>query len=259
MSASTPAVATKQQSNSSADEWETRVQLAACYRIFDMLGWTEMIFNHISLRVPGPDRHFLINPFGLWYRELTASNLVKVDIEGNPVDSSQWPINRAGFVLHSAIHAARADTHCIMHTHTTAGMAIACQRDGPSPDNFYLALILDQIAYHDFEGVTVRDDEKPRLVASLGDKNILILRSHGLVACGRTIPEALLRLWTVQRACEIQCAAQATGRPLVEIPSEVLERVATTPRQLEPGEPTDRKLFAALLRRLDATDKSYQT
>jgi ribulose-5-phosphate 4-epimerase/fuculose-1-phosphate aldolase len=146
-----------------------------------------------------------------------------------------------------------------MHTHTTAGMAIACQRDGLSPDNFYSALILDQIAYHDFEGVTVRDDEKPRLVASLGDKNILILRSHGLVACGRTIPEALLRLWTVQRACEIQCAAQATGRPLVEIPSEVLERVATTLRQLEPGEPTDRKLFAALLRRLDATDRSYQT
>ena len=120
MSASTPAVATKQQANSSADEWETRVQLAACYRIFDMLGWTEMIFNHISLRVPAPDRHFLINPFGLWYREVTASNLVKIDIEGNPVDSSQWPINRAGFVLHSAIHAARADTHCIMHTHTCA-------------------------------------------------------------------------------------------------------------------------------------------
>ena len=181
MPASTSTVATMQQANSSVDEWETRVQLAACYRIFDMLGWTEMIFNHISLRVPGPDRHFLINPFGLWYREVTASNLVKIDVEGNPVDSSQWPINRAGFVLHSAIHAARADTHCIMHTHTTAGMAIACQRDGLSPDNFYSALIQDQIAYHDFEGVTVRDDEKPRLVASLGDKNILILRSHGLV------------------------------------------------------------------------------
>jgi ribulose-5-phosphate 4-epimerase/fuculose-1-phosphate aldolase len=259
MSSSAPTAAAKRQPETSSEEWEARVQLAACYRIFDMLGWIEMIFNHITLRVPGPNRSFLINPFGLWYREVTASNLVKVDVDGNPLGHSEWPVNRAGFVIHSAIHAARPDAHCVMHTHTTAGMAIACQRDGLASDNFYAAMLHGHIAYHDFEGVTVHDDEKPRLVRSLGDKNILILRNHGLLACGRTVPEALLRLWTVQRACEIQHAAQSTGRPLIEIPAEVLERTAEAPRQLEPGEPTDRKLFAALLRRVDAIDQSYRT
>src|SRR5689334_10749899 len=131
-------------------ERKARVELAACYRIFDMLGWTEMIFNHITLRLPGPDRHFLINPFGFWYREVTASSLVKVDLDGNAVDAGSWPINRAGFVIHSAIHGARDDAHCIMHTHTTAGMAVACQRDGLAPENFYAALIHGQIAYHEF-------------------------------------------------------------------------------------------------------------
>jgi ribulose-5-phosphate 4-epimerase/fuculose-1-phosphate aldolase len=259
MPASAPTVAAKRQPASPSEERDARIQLAACYRIFDMLGWTEMIFNHITLRVPGSDGHFLINPFGLWYREVTASNLVKIDIHGNEIGPGNWPVNRAGFVIHSAIHAAREDAHCIMHTHTTAGMAIACQRGGLGSDNFYAAQIQGQIAYHDFEGETVRDDEKPRLLRSLGEKNILILRNHGLLACGRTIPEALLRLWTVQRACEIQCAAQATGQPLITIPAEVLERAAKTPRQLEPGEPTDRKLFAALLRRVDAIDRSYQS
>jgi ribulose-5-phosphate 4-epimerase/fuculose-1-phosphate aldolase len=257
MSAS--AIAAARQPEFSREEWEARVQLAACYRIFDMLGWTELIFNHITLRVPGPERHFLINPFGLWYREVTASNLVKIDLEGNPIGRNDWPVNRAGFVIHSAIHAARDDAHCVMHTHTTAGMAIACQRDGLTPDNFYSALIHRDLAYHDFEGVTVRDDEKPRLVRSLGTKNNLILRNHGLLACGRTVPEAFLRMWTLERACQVQQAAQASGRPLIELPPEVRERMAGTPRELEPGEPTDRRLFAALMRRIDAIDRSYQS
>lgn len=258
MSVSAPAIVANRHAEMSREEWDARVQLAACYRIFDMLGWTEMIFNHITLRVPGPQRHFLINPYGLWYREVTASNLVKIDLDGKLVAPSEWPVNRAGFVIHSAIHAAREDAHCIMHTHTTAGLAIACQSDGLRPDNFYSALTHGHVAYHDFEGVTVRDDEKPRLVRSLGDKSYLILRNHGLLVCGRTVQEAFLRMWTIERACQIQQAAQATGQPLIALPAEVLERTSNMPRQLEPGDPTDHKLFAALMRRVDAIDQSYR-
>jgi ribulose-5-phosphate 4-epimerase/fuculose-1-phosphate aldolase len=257
--APTLSVAAERKAEMSVAEWEARVELAACYRIFDMLGWTELIFNHITLRLPGPERHFLINPYGLWYREVTASNLVKIDIAGNVIGSSEWPVNRAGFVIHSAIHAAREDAHCIMHTHTTAGLAIACQRDGLRPDNFYSALLHGHVAYHDFEGVTTRDEEKPRLVRSLGDKSYLILRNHGLLTCGRTVPEAFLRMWTIERACQIQLAAQSAGQTLIELPEEVLARTSTMPRQLEPGDPTDRRLFAALLRRVDAIDQSYKS
>jgi ribulose-5-phosphate 4-epimerase/fuculose-1-phosphate aldolase len=259
MSVSVSAQVANRQAETPREEWDGRVHLAACYRIFDLLGWTEMIFNHITLRVPGPERHFLINPYGLWYREVTASNLVKIDLDGNLIGSTEWPINRAGFVIHSAIHAAREDAHCIMHTHTTAGMAIACQRDGLAPDNFYSALMHGQVAYHDFEGVTVREDEMPRLVRSLGDKSYLILRNHGLLVCGRTVPEAFLRMWTLERACQIQHAAQATGRPLIELPADVLERSSKMSRELNPGDPTDQKLFAALLRRIDEIDQSYRT
>jgi len=258
MAIGTSTTAVMRQAEPSREEKDARVQLAACYRIFDMLGWIEMIFNHITLRLPGPERHFLINPYGLWYREVTASNLVKIDIDGKVIGESNWPVNRAGFVIHSAIHAAREDAHCIMHTHTTAGTAIACQRDGLLPDNFYSALLYGDVAYHDFEGVTTRDDEKLRLVRSLGQKNCLILRNHGLLACGRTVPEAFLRMWTLERACEIQQAAQSSGQPLIELSADVLERGANAPRQLEPGEPTDRKLFAALVRRIDAIDQSYR-
>ena len=259
MSGSAPIRVVSRQSETSREEWDSRVELAACYRIFDLLGWTEMIFNHITLRVPGPERHFLINPYGLWYREVTASNLVKIDLDGMLIGASEWPVNRAGFVIHSALHAAREDAHCIMHTHTTAGMAVACQRDGLASGNFYSALIHGQVAYHDFEGVTVRDDEKSRLVRSLADKSYMILRNHGLLVCGRTVPEALLRMWTIERACQIQCAAQATGRPLAELPDDVLERAASTQRELAPGDPTDRKLFAALQRRVEAIDPSFRT
>ncbi len=258
MANKTPTTAIMRQRKTSRQERDARVQLAACYRIFDMLGWTHMIFNHITLRVPGTRRHFLINPYGLWYREVTASNLVKIDLDGNIVSPSEWPVNRAGFVIHSAIHATREDAHCIMHTHTTAGSAIACQRDGLQPDNFHSAMIHGQVAYHDFEGVTVRDDEKPRLVRSLGDKSYLILRNHGLLVCGRTVPEAFLRMWTLESACQIQQAAQSSGRPLIALSADVLQCSANTPRQLEPGEPTDRKLFAALVRRIDAIDQSYR-
>ena len=165
-------------------EQELRVQLAACYRIFDHMGWSEMIFNHITAKVPGPDHHFLINPYGLHYSEVKASNLVKVDIDGSIVEDTDYAVNPAGIVIHTAIHAARPDVHCIAHTHTNAGMAVACSQEGLRNDNFYSALLHNRIAYHDFEGITVMDDEKPRLIANLGDKSLMILRNHGLLAGG---------------------------------------------------------------------------
>ena len=186
-----------------ATEREVRVELAACYRIFDLLGWTELIFNHITAKVPGPEEHFLINPFGLHYSEITASNLVKIDLDGNVIGDSEWSVNLAGFVIHSAIHRARSDVRCITHTHTTTGMAVACLEAGLTQTNFYSAMMHDSVAYHDFEGITTRPDECDRLVDSLGEKDLLILRNHGLLTCGPTIAEAFTNLYRLQRALTI--------------------------------------------------------
>jgi ribulose-5-phosphate 4-epimerase/fuculose-1-phosphate aldolase len=236
-------------------ERAARVQLAACYRIFHRLGWTEMIFNHITLRVPGPERLFLINPFGLHYSEITASSLVLIDIEGNPVREARWPVNRAGFVIHSAIHASVAEAHCVMHTHTTTGMAVASLREGLSPTNFYAAQLHGQVAYHDFEGITVEEGEKARLVNSLGTKRALILRNHGLLTWGPTLPEAFMMLWTLQRACDVQIAAAAAGA-LNPIRDEVF---AQTVRESGPGEKrTCDDVFAAMVRQVEAADPSYR-
>jgi ribulose-5-phosphate 4-epimerase/fuculose-1-phosphate aldolase len=240
-------------------ERAARVQLAACYRIFHHLGWVEMIFNHITLRVPGPEKVFLINPFGLHYSEITASNLVLIDIEGNPLRESQWPVNRAGFVIHSAIHGAIAEAHCVMHTHTTTGMAVACQKEGLSPTNFYAAQLHGGVAYHDFEGITVEEDEKPRLVASVAGsgkpKRAVILRNHGLLAWGPTVPEAFMTLWTLQRACDVQIASSSAGA-LNPIRAEVF---AQTVRESGPGEKrTCEDVFAAMQRLVDAKDPSYR-
>ena len=160
-------------------EQELRVELAACYRIFDYLGWTELIYNHITVKLPGNDHHFLINPYGLHYSEVTASNLVKVDIDGNIMEDTEYTVNPAGILIHTAVHGAREDVQCITHTHTDAGMAVACSTEGLRTDNFYSALLQNRVAYHDFEGLTVLDDEKPRLIANIGNKNLLILRNHG--------------------------------------------------------------------------------
>jgi ribulose-5-phosphate 4-epimerase/fuculose-1-phosphate aldolase len=192
-------------------ERKARVELAAAYRIFDMLGWVEMIFNHITVRVPGPEVRFLINPFGLHYREVTASNLVLIDTEGNPVRETKWPVNNAGFVIHSAIHAAIPQAHCVMHTHTTTGVAVACLQEGLSPHNFYGAMLVGRVAYHEFEGVTVEPGERQRLVLDIGDKPAVILRNHGLLAWGASVPEAFLMMWTLQRACDVQIAASRAG------------------------------------------------
>jgi ribulose-5-phosphate 4-epimerase/fuculose-1-phosphate aldolase len=240
-----------------AEEWALRVQLAACYRIFDLLGWTEYIFNHITLRVPGPETHFLINPFGLWYSEVTASNLVKIDLDGNTIGRSEWPVNKAGFVIHSAIHAARPDAHCVMHTHTTAGVAVACQAEGLSANNFYGSQLHGRVAYHDFEGISVELDERPRLVKALGNHNIMILRNHGLLVCGDGVADAFRRMLNVQRACEVQLASEASGKPITKVPVEICERAAAQGEAFDPAGYGSR-LFTAFLRRIDGIDPGYR-
>jgi ribulose-5-phosphate 4-epimerase/fuculose-1-phosphate aldolase len=234
-----------------SDELSARRELAACYRLFDHLGWTEGIFNHITLRV-GDDAakpNYLINPFGLHYSEVTAHNLVRIDVDGEVVGHADYPINRAGFVIHGAIHAARPDAHCVMHVHTTAGVAVACKASGLRHDNFYSAMLWGQVGYHDFEGVTTGLDERPRLVASLGSHDFLILRSHGLLVVGATVAEAYQNLWTLQRACEIQLASDAGVGPNHEVPRDVLERIPATRQGMHVDrQGNSQRLFDAMLR-----------
>jgi len=236
-------------------ERQARVRLAACYRVFDHLGWTESIFNHISLRIPGPETVFLINPFGLHYREVTASNLVAVDLDGHPVRPAEHPVNLAGFVIHGAMHGQIRGAHCVMHTHTTTGSAVACLERGLSHDTFYGAQLHGQVAYHDFEGVTVNLEERERLLASIGDKRAVILRNHGLLSWGETLEEAFMWLWLLQRACDIQIAAAPAGR-MTPLPAEVLakSRLQAGARQPE----LCRAVFDAWVRRIDALDASYR-
>ena len=204
-------------------EWQARLDLAACYRIFDHLGWSESIYNHISLKVPGEDDTFLINPFGLLYDEVTASNLVKIDVEGNNIGQSQYMVNKAGFTQHAYFHkhlGERAEAIC--HVHTTATMAVCSHEDGLLPTNFYACNFVGQIGYHDFEGVTVREEEGQRLVENLGDKNILMLRNHGPVVMGKAIQQMFVQMWALQRACEIQVATLGMGQPQL-VSDDVLE------------------------------------
>jgi len=236
-------------------ERKARVELAAAYRIFAMLGWVEMIFNHITVRVPGPEHHFLINPFGLHYSEITASSLLLIDLDGNPVREAKYPVNRAGFVIHSAIHGAIDNAHCVMHTHTTTGIAVACLKGGLSPDNFYGAMLHGQVAYHEFEGITVEEGERERLVRSIGARPAVILRNHGLLSWGPSVSEAFMVLWTLQRACDVQIAASAAGA-INPIRPEVF------PQTVREGGPAEKRtcddVFAALQRQVDARDPSYR-
>ena len=241
----------------SPEEWDARVQLAAAYRIFAHLGWTELIYNHISLRVPGPQPHFLINPFGLHYSEVCASNLVKVDIDGRIVGHSDWPINPAGFTFHGAIHAALPDAHCVMHVHTTPTMAVCCLEEGLSYSNFYAAQLYGSVAYHDFEGITVHADEAPRLLASLGRKPLLILRNHGLLSTGPTLPLAFVRLWTLQRACEVQVAQAALG-PAIPVSEAVAIRTTDDSFQFDAQFGAGQDVFDAMTRLVDRIDDSYK-
>lgn len=251
-----PPVVTSVQADAACEQ-TLRIQLAGTYRIFAMLGWTELIYNHITLRVPGPERHFLINPFGLHYTEVCASNLVKIDLDGNIVSASEHPVNPAGFVVHAALHRALPDAHCVMHTHTTAGLAVACSQAGLENSNFYSAQLHEMVAYHDFEGITVRADEGPRLVANLGDKRLLILRNHGLLAIGTTIAQAFARLWTLNRACEIQLATAALGAARL-IPDDIAARCTRDSLQFDPRHGAGQDVLDALLRRVERIDPSYK-
>lgn len=242
----------------SAEEMELRRDLAACYRIFADLGWVELIYNHITVRVPGADDHFLINPYGLMYTEVTASNLVKIDVEGRIIGSQRYPVNPAGFVVHSALHANVPEAKCIMHTHTTAGLAVACKKDGLSFNNFYSAILKGDVAYHPFEGITVHPEEMTRLLKNIGDKRHVILRNHGLLTWGSTIPEAFVRMWTLNRACEIQLATGSIAGEDIELTDEVRDRSARDAFHNKKDMGTGRDVFEALRRKIDAIDPSYR-
>ena len=234
------------------EEWTARLELAALYRVVHRLGWCDLIFNHISVRLAGPVTHFLINPFGLRYDEVTASNLVRIDLQGRPVTPGAWPVNAAGFIVHAAVHRHREDAHCVMHTHTRAGMAVACKAQGLSHDSFYGAMFTDEIAYHAFEGVTVHDDEIPRIAASLGSCNSMILRNHGLLTCGPDLPSCFLQMWLLQRACETQCDAYAMSGPH-QVLSEAVRQRTRADRHASRIDPrVAQTVFAALVREVEA-------
>jgi ribulose-5-phosphate 4-epimerase/fuculose-1-phosphate aldolase len=243
------------------DEWKTRVELAACYRVFAMLGWTEMIYNHITVRLPGSvtggNKQFLINPFGLHYNEVTASNLVKIDLQGKVLDGSTHRVNPAGFTVHAAIHDGLPDAHCVMHTHTTAGVAVACLQGGLQQTNFYTAQLHDKVAYHDFEGITIHAEEGPRLVNNIGTRQAVILRNHGLLTWGHTLPQAFAILWTLQRACEIQLATFSMG-PAIPVTEAVAEKSTRDALQFQPAFGAGQDVFDALVRQVDRIDNSYQ-
>ncbi len=244
-----------------ADERLARVQLAACYRVFALLGWTEMIYNHITVRLPdsvtGGRRQFLINPFGLHYSEVNASNLVKIDPQGRVLDDSPYPVNPAGFTVHAAIHDGMPEAHCVMHTHTTAGVAVACVQGGLQQTNFYSAQLHGMVAYHDFEGITIHADETPRLLASIGDKPAVILRNHGLLAWGQTVPQAFAILWTLQRACEIQLATFSMG-PAIPVSEAIARKCTRDALQFNPHHGAGKDVFDALVRQVDRIDTSYR-
>jgi ribulose-5-phosphate 4-epimerase/fuculose-1-phosphate aldolase len=233
-----------------SEEWRLRCELTDFYHLVDFLGWTEMIFNHISVRLPGAAHHYLVNPFGLNYAEITADNLLKVGIDGRLVEASDYPGNPAGFALHGAIHETRPDVACVAHTHTTAVSAVAMKRGGFDHNNFYGAQFHGRVGYHDFEGITLYPEERSRMIASLGDKHVLVLRNHGIAVCERDIPTTFMLLWTVQRAAEIQCQAAVLGGDDVLLSEAVQRRCRDTVTDLGGGIRVARLLFDATVRRM---------
>jgi len=239
-----------------------RVQLAAAYRMVEYYGWTEQIYGHLTARVPGPEAHFLINPFGLSYDEVTASNLVKIDCDGNIVDDSPYPINRAGFVIHSAVHLANSDEHkCVMHTHTRAGMAIAALKEGLQPISMASTAFYGNLSYHDYEGVSLDTDERGRLLDDLGANKAMMLRNHGILTTGRTVPEAFQRLYRLERACQIQVDAAAAGT--LNLLSDNVAKVSAAGMEGGATMHADASTFgglefAAMMRRMDRIDPSYR-
>ena len=241
----------------SAEEWQLRVDLAACYRLVALYGWSDLVFTHISARIPGPEHHFLINPYGLMFDEVTASNLVKVDLAGRKVMDSPHAVNPAGFTIHSAIHAARDDAGCVLHVHSVNGIAVSAQHEGLLPLSQHAIFVLGQLAYHDYEGVALNADEKPRLVRDLGDKRFLILRNHGLLTVGPTVADAFVAMYLLETSCMIQVRAQAGGGRLVKIGQEIVDGAANQWQQVTHG--ADGAIaWPALVRRLDRLDAAYR-
>jgi ribulose-5-phosphate 4-epimerase/fuculose-1-phosphate aldolase len=245
------------RSHVSEAEWQMRVDLAACYRLVAQYGWDDLIFTHISARVPNSDHHFLINPYGMMFEEVTASSLVKVDLAGRKVMECPYDINPAGFTIHSAVHAAREDAACVMHLHTNAGVAVACQKDGLLPISQQALFALSSIAYHGYEGVAVNADEKPRLVADLGAGNFLILANHGLLTVADSVANTFLAMFVLQRACEIQVMAQSGGATLMPIAQPIVDGISAQAEQVTRGM-GGQLAWPGLLRKLDRIDPSYR-
>ena len=241
----------------SAEEWQLRMDLAACYRLVALHGWSDLVFTHISARVPGPEHHFLINPYGLMFDEITASSLIKVDQDCNKLITSPYPVNPAGFVIHSAVHAARPDIQCVLHTHTRAGIAVSAQKNGVLPISQQSTFVLASLAYHDYEGVAFRDEEKPRLQADMGEANFLMLRNHGLLTVGKTIADAFLSMYTFESTCQIQIAAQAGGGELTHVDPRIVEGVGHA-LKVQTGGLGGAFVWPALIRKLDRVDPSYK-
>ncbi len=241
----------------SPEEWQARVDLAAAYRLVAHYGWDDLVFTHISARVPGPEHHFLINPYGMMFDEITASSLVRVDLDGNIVMATPYQINPAGFTIHSAVHAAREDALCVIHLHTDYGIAVSAQQDGLLPISQQALFALSSLAYHDYEGLALNEEEKPRLVADLGNKTFLILRNHGLLTVGQTVADAFMSMFLLERACKIQILAQSGGGKLIPIPDAVLARI---PEQVAVVTRGGGGILAwpGLLRKLDRVDVSYK-
>ncbi len=246
----------------SEDEWKLRVNLAACYRLVAMYGWSDLIFTHISAKLPesvsGKDHHFLINPYGLMFDEITASSLLKIDLQGKQINESTFYVNHAGFVIHSTIHEARHDAVCVLHTHSRAGVAVSAQKEGLLPISQQSSLLLSSLAYHDYEGLAVHDDERDRLKADLGNNKYMILRNHGLLTVGCSVPDAFLAMYFLETSCQIQISAQAGGT-LSPVPQKVLDGVTAAVRvQQSKGSAAD-LAWPALLRRLDRLSPGYDS
>jgi ribulose-5-phosphate 4-epimerase/fuculose-1-phosphate aldolase len=240
----------------SAQEWQLRTDLAACYRLIAMYGWDDLVFTHVSARIPGPEHHFLINPYGLMFEEITASSLVKVDMACRPLLPTPYPVNPAGFVIHSAIHEVREDVVCVLHTHTAAGVAVAAQRQGLLPISQQASVAMTSLAYHDYEGLAVNDGEKARLQRDLGGATNLILRNHGLLTVGASVADAFLAMYTLQRACEVQVRAQAARAELIPIGDEVMAGVKRNVEIATRGSGAS-LAWPALLRKLGRVNPGY--
>jgi ribulose-5-phosphate 4-epimerase/fuculose-1-phosphate aldolase len=244
----------------SDEEWAVRVDLAAAYRLVSRYGWEDLVFTHISARVPGTEDQFLINPYGLFFDEITASSLVKIDQDGNKLQDSPFDVNAAGFIIHSAIHAVRHDAKCVLHTHTPSGVAVATQRAGLLPISQHSLFVLSSLGYHDFEGPALDADEKPRLVADLGENRCLILRNHGLLTVGETVADAFVNMYYLEASCSIQVRAQSGGGELIHIDKSVIDKgysaAMQEQRRRNGGQP--RLVWPGLLRRLDKRDTSYR-